>query len=316
MDDLLGQLLAAQQGLILRGQALALGLTDEAIAWRVSRGFWRRIFRGLYATFPGAPSDAQRLIAAALLGGPGAQITGVAALRWHGLRYLPDDQRVHVLTRLGPRRVSRGFVVLARTGRPDPQAARQPMFEVCSVARAGADAARAGYSRRDVRAFLSETVQRRRTTVDRLDAEWRAGPVRGSKQLGAVLAEVRDGVGSAPEAELRALTQTSLILPEIFWNPVLVGTDGSRLPSPDGWIADVGLALEVDSNEFHTTADDLRRTRERHNRLATYGILTVHFAPREIREEPQSVLAMIESAYCERPRGFTGAHALAVALPV
>ncbi|GAA3397913.1 hypothetical protein [Cryptosporangium minutisporangium] len=183
---------------------------------------------------------------------------------------------------------------------------------MCSLARAGADAARAGYARRDVRAFLSEIVQRRRATVEQLDAEWRGGPIRGSKVLGAVLAEVRDGVRSAPEAELRELTGLSVILPPIHWNPLLTGADGSRLPSPDGWIEDVGLALEVDSDEFHTALDDLRRTRERHNRLGTYGILTLHFTPREIREEPQRVLATIESTYRERPRSFIGAHAMVV----
>ncbi|SHN38474.1 type IV toxin-antitoxin system AbiEi family antitoxin domain-containing protein [Cryptosporangium aurantiacum] len=312
MGDLLRQLLAAQQGLILRRQALELGLTDEAIAWRIHRGLWRRVVRGLYATFPGPPSDRQRLVAANLLAGEGAQITGVAALRWHGLRYLPDDQRVHVLTPLSPRRLTRSIVVLIRTTRPDPHAIHRPQFDVCSVARAGADAARSGYSERDVHAFLCEMVQRRRTTVDRLDAEWRAGPVGGSKLLGTVLSALRDGVLSAPEAELRMLTGASLVLPEICWNPVLVGADGRTLPIPDGWIQDVGMALESDSDEFHTTVEDHRRTRDRHNLLATYGILTLHFSPREIRDRPRHVLATLENAYLQRPHGFTGAHAGAV----
>ncbi|GAA3384795.1 type IV toxin-antitoxin system AbiEi family antitoxin domain-containing protein [Cryptosporangium minutisporangium] len=305
-DAALAQLLAVQQGLILRRQARDLGLTDRAIAWRIAQGDWRRVFPGLYATFAGAPTEEQRLIAATLYGGPGTQITGVAALRWHGLRYLPDEPWVHVLKPGGCWKDSRGFVVVTRTKRPDSYPVLRPAFEVCSLARAGADAARAGYSRRDVRAFLAEMVQRRRVTLEQLDAELRNGAVRGSKLLRRVLDEVRDGVGSAPEAELRELTGRSRILPPIRWNPVLVAADGTPLPSPDGWIEEVGLALEMDSDEFHTSLDDLRRTRDRHNRLATCGILTLHFSPWEIRHEPRRVLATIEAAYRGRPAGFTG----------
>ncbi|SHM73406.1 type IV toxin-antitoxin system AbiEi family antitoxin domain-containing protein [Cryptosporangium aurantiacum] len=309
-DALLAKLLADQHGLILRSQAHALGITDDTIKWRLNRGHWRRVFPGLYATFSGAPTDEQRMIAASLHGGADAQVTGVAALRWHGLRYLPDDERVHILIPNGPRRTSRGFVVAARTNRPDPRPFRRPPLEICSLARAGADAARAGYCRRDVRAFLSEMVQRRLTTVSRLDEEWRAGPRQGSKLLGSVLGELRDGVRSAPEAEFRDLLRTSTILPPIVWNPTLVAADGRRLPRPDGWLEDVGIALETDSDEHHTSPADVRRTRERHNRLAAHGVLTMHFSPRDIRATPQEVLRTIEDAYLRRPRGFTGVRAV------
>ena len=302
------ELLATQRGIILRSQALTLGLTDRAIAWRIARGDWRRLIPGLYVTFPGAPTHEQRMIAASLYAGDRAQITGVAALRWHGLRYLPRDERVHVLTPPHTRRVGRGFAVLVRTARPDPHPLHRPPLEICSLPRAAADAARAGYARRDVRAFLAEIVQRRRVTIDQLHNEWRAGPVRDSKLLGEVLTEIRAGVRSAPEAELRAITRHSAILPPISWNPSLVADDGTELPTPDGWIQDVGLALEMDSDEFHTTPEDQRRTRERANLLATYGILTLSFSPREMREAPQRVLATIEKAYRERTRGFCRAR--------
>ncbi|MFG1924769.1 type IV toxin-antitoxin system AbiEi family antitoxin domain-containing protein [Cryptosporangium sp. NPDC048952] len=304
----LAELLVAQQGMLLRSQALASGLTDRAIAWRLARGLWRRIYPGLYATFTGPPTPEQRTVGASLLAGKGAQITGVAALRRHGVRYLPSDDRVHVLVPLATRRVSRGFVVIVRTSRPDEHALHRAPLEICSLPRAAADAARAGYSRRDVRAFLAELLQERRVTVDQLDAEWRQGPVRNSKLLGEVLSEVRDGALSAPEAELRALASTSTVLPPILWNPTLRADDGTRLPSPDGWIQDVGLALEMDSDEFHSSVDDQQRTRERAQLLATYGILTLSFSPREIRKAPRRVLATIEGTYRERPRGFTRAR--------
>ena len=243
------ELVERQLGLILRGQALAAGLTDGAIQWRIGRGLWQRVTFGLYATFNGPLTDEQRLVAAALYGGPGAQITGAAALRWHGVRYVPADPRIHVLVLSPARRTSHAFVEVIRTSRPDPHARLRPAMEVCSIARAAADAARAGYRLRDVRAFLAEIIQRGLTTIPMLEDELRGGPRTGSKLLRDVLSELKAGIRSAPEAELRIVMKSSVVLPQVRWNPTLVAVDGTRLPSPDGWIQEVGLALELNSWE-------------------------------------------------------------------
>ncbi|TQS40438.1 hypothetical protein [Cryptosporangium phraense] len=261
---------------------------------------------GIYASFSGPLSEMQRLQAAALHGGTCAQITGVAALRHHRLRYLPDESRVHVLVPPSTRRSSRGFVVVSTTRRLDDHARLLPAMEICSVSRAGADAARAGYPLREVRAFLAEMVQRRLTTVDALERGARLGPKRNSALLRRVIAELTDGVVSAPEAELRDLVRGSAILPAVRWNPALVAADGTALPSPDGLIEDAGLALESNSHEFHSSPRDWHRTYHRQNVLAARGVLTLHFTPRDVREDSDQVLALIEKAYLERAGSFTG----------
>ncbi|WP_170323416.1 type IV toxin-antitoxin system AbiEi family antitoxin domain-containing protein [Cryptosporangium phraense] len=306
----LDALLAVQQGVISRRQVLACGLSDEAIRWRLRRGLWRRVLPGLFATFGGPLEHEQRMIVAALVGGDGAQITGVAALRFHRVRYLPDDPRIHVLVPADRVRRSRGFVVVSRTSRPDPHPVLRPALDVCSPARAGADAARTGYPRRAVRAMLADLLQRRRVTIAALDAEYRTGPSRGSRLLREVLDELGAGVRSATEAELRALALASDVLPPIRWNPALRAADGTRLPTPDGWIEDVGLAFELDSAEFHTSLEDYERTRDRHNRLAAHGVLTLHFSPADVRKNPRRVLDVIERAYRRRPPGFSGVRAV------
>lgn len=307
-DESIPELLERQQGLVLRSQALAGGLSSGAISWRLGRGWWQRVVPGLYATFTGALSDQHRLVAAALYGGPGAQITGAAALRWHGLRYAPADPRVHVLV-LTPH-PSRGFIRTLRTTRPDPHSRLRPAMEICSVARAGADAARSGYGLREVRAFLAEIVQRRLASLDMLDDEARHGPNARSSLLRQVLKELRSGVRSAPEAELRTVVESSSILPPVRWNPHLVAADGTPLPTPDGWIQEVGLALEQNSREFHSTPDGWQLTLDRQNQLATYGVLTVHVTPHAVRRQPSRVLATIERAYRERPTGFDRVRAV------
>ncbi|WP_084741051.1 type IV toxin-antitoxin system AbiEi family antitoxin domain-containing protein [Cryptosporangium aurantiacum] len=306
--DLSG-LIERQSGLLLRSQANAAGVTDDAIRWHIARGEWQRVLKGLYATFSGPPTEEHRLIAATLYGGEGTQITGAAALRRHGVRYAPDDRRVHILVPLERRRSHRGFVIVTRTARPDQHPRLLPAMEICSVARAGADAARAGYPLTEIRAFLAEIVQRRLAPLSAFERELAEGSTAHSAVLRRVVAELKDGVRSAPEAEMRDVVALSSVLPPVQWNPRLIAADGTVLPTPDGWIQDVGLALETDSKEFHTSPVDWQRTLERHNLLARYGIMTLHFTPREIREHPEKVLATIEQTYRERPRGFRGAQA-------
>ena len=87
------------------------------------------------------------------------------------------------------------------------------------MARAGADAARCGYGLRDVRAFLADIVQRGFAGLNLLEEEARLGPKAHSTLLRQVLKELRTGVRSAPEAELRTLVECSAILPPVRWNP-------------------------------------------------------------------------------------------------
>lgn len=302
-------LLRRQTGLVLRGQALAAGLSKAAIRWKLERGEWQPVFSGLYATFTGVLTEEQRLIAASLYGGVGSQITGAAALRCYGVRYAPEDPHIQILVEWPTRRSSRGFVVVSRTTRLDQHSRPRGAYELCSVQRAGADAARAGYDLRTVRAFLADTVQRGFTTVAALAEELRSGPSTRSVVFRQVVGELTAGVRSAPEAELRDIVARSTVLPPVRWNPRLVAADGTRLPSTDGWIQKVGMALEADSQEFHASGDHWSRTLERHAVLATYGILTVHFTPRQMRDDPDKVLAVIERSYRGRPPGFSGVRA-------
>jgi hypothetical protein len=303
--ETLGDVVRRQDGLLLRRQALRAGVTITAIRWRLARGRWQRVLPGLYATFTGALTEDQRLIAAALYSGEGAQITGAAALRWYGLRYGPPVRRIQVLVPSTTQRASRDFVAILRTTRLDPQSRLRPAMEVCSVARAAADAARCNQSLREIRAFIGEAVQRRLTTLPELVDELREGPKAGSALFRRVLTDLGAGVRSAPEAEFRDLMSRSKVLPKILWNPKLETLDGKvHLPTPDGWIQEVGLALEVDSREHHASPEGWERTMERHNLLAAHGILTLHFTPRDIRDKAAHVLDRVEHAYLER-RGAT-----------
>src|SRR5215813_1287628 len=118
----------------------------------------------------------------------------------------------------------------------------------------------------------------------------------------AALAEVARGTRSAPEAELLDLIKRGR-LPLPLFNPRLyVGNE--FLARPDAWWPDIGVAVEVDSREWHLSPESWERTMRRHDLMTAAGILVLHFTPRQIREEPDQVIATIRAALASR-RGTT-----------
>jgi hypothetical protein len=147
---------------------------------------------------------------------------------------------------------------------------------------------------------MAEAVQRSIVSLDPLDEEIRRAGRSRTAIVRRVFAELVAGVRSSPEAEPRELIGTSKVLPRLLWNPRLFGPDGQRLPTPDGWIPDVGIALEVDSREFHSILDGWEQTLSRSNRLSEYEVRVIHLTPREIRQEPRRVLREVEQAFLGR----------------
>jgi hypothetical protein len=301
LSDPLRATISSQSGIVTRSQLHVAGeLSDQSIWWRIRSGRWQPVLPGVYATFTGKLTASQLTVAASLYGGPDAQIGGAQALRWHGFRYAPNDPQIHLLVPHTRRRRSYGFVVVERTHRLDCDPKRRGPVAFCGVARAVADVCRRSSSLQDARAVVAESVQRGKITVSALLDELGNGPVRGSALLRRCIAEIAGGVRSAPEAEARELLARSRILPAILWNPRLQAADGTVLPTPDGWVTTVGIALEIDSREYHTSPADWRRTLERHNILARHGVLVLHFTPAQLRTEPATVLDTVEHAYLER----------------
>jgi len=74
-----------QAGVITRQQALRFGLSVSAIKWQLTRGRWRQIYVGVYATFTGPVGRAAQLWAAVLYAGKGAQLSHETAAEVNGL---------------------------------------------------------------------------------------------------------------------------------------------------------------------------------------------------------------------------------------
>lgn len=304
-----------QAGVVSRAQLLAAGLTPEALRWRVGRE-WRLLLPAVYALQTGPPSDHQRLVAAQLFAGEQAWFAGRTAVHLHGLRacrldlpftmLVPDSQR--------PRRVA--WVDVRSTSLTgEPLVERGPLRLGC-LARSVVDAAAGMPSERDARALVLEAVQRRLVRLDDLELWVDARNRRGSVRLRRLLAEAAAGAWSVPESDLLALVARSATLPPAWPNPLVTGPAGESLTSPDAWFDDVGMAVLVQSRQFHAGALDWDATVVAGSDLSAVRVVVVGVTPEAIARDPEGQLRRIERAHEAARRSGTRAPVTVTPRPV
>jgi hypothetical protein len=293
--DALNRILGEQFDLITRQQALTSGLTRHALAHRLRPGGpWRTLLPGVYLAVTGTPTPLQQEMAALLYAGPGSLVTGPAALRCHHIGTAEPDL-VDVLVPATRQRHDTGFVRLYRTARMPERIWERGPIRYVPPARAVADTARGLTSLRDVRAVVAAAVQRRVCQVRDLVAELTAGPNTGSALFRMALADVADGIRSVAEADLKDLLVKAKI-PMPLFNPALYDKDGTFIARPDAWWPELGIAIEVDSREWHLSPEDHASTLARGRRLSKYQIVVLRFTPGQIRSEPAAVVRDIRQA--------------------
>jgi hypothetical protein len=229
----LAELLRRQKDVVTRGQAISCSMTSAALRHRIRvNGPWQAVLPGVYLSRTGVPTSAQREIAACLYAGPGAAITGPAALVWHGIREQQTDL-VDVLVPMQCKRRDIDFVRLHRTSIMPRIVFTEG--EICFVppARAVADTVRRLRGSDEVRAVVATAGQRRRAQVWQLVEELNRGPVQGSARLRQALAEVADGVRSGAEANLQTLIKRER-LPDPMYNPRPFAGE-EFIGAPDAW---------------------------------------------------------------------------------
>ncbi|MGH3181407.1 MAG: hypothetical protein ACRDOE_05810, partial [Streptosporangiaceae bacterium] len=161
--------------------------------------------------------------------------------------------------------------------------------------RAVADAARDMTSLRDVRAVVADAVQRGSCPIQDLVTELTAGPNVGSALFREALTDVAAGNRSAAEGDLKDLLLKSG-LPTPLFNPSVYDGDGAFIAKPDAWWPELGLAVEVDSREWHMSPEDHAKTLARGRRMGKHQMIVLRFTPKQIRSEPAAVIKDIRDA--------------------
>ncbi len=292
--DALAKILDRQINVVARDQALAAGVTSNALRHRLRPGGqWIGILPGVYVAVTGTPTVAQQEMATMLYAGRGSLITGLSALRYYGIRG-PSTELVDILIPWSRKRRDVAFVRVHRTSRMPERSGRLGPLRYALPARAVADAVHELTSLRDVRAVVADAVQRGSCAVAQLWAELTAGARAGSALFREALTDVADGIRSAAEGDLKDLLARSG-LPMPLFN-AMVFAAGTFVAQPDAWWPELGVAVEVDSKEWHMSPEDHEKTLTRGRRMARHQMIVLRFTPKQIRAQPAEVVADIRRA--------------------
>ncbi|QUQ69201.1 hypothetical protein [Kutzneria sp. CA-103260] len=299
------ELVRASRNSVIRVQKLqALGVPEGTSYRRCQPGGpWRWLLPGIVLLSNAQPTRRQQIEAALLHGGPEALLTGCEAVREHGLRQIPEIDRIHILVPQGRHIRSARFVAVERTIHM-PEAVQRHALRLAPLDRAVLDAVRRWRRTDPVRALLAEAVQRGRCHPGQLLAELDSGSRRGSALPRQVLSEINQGARSVAEAIGLRIWQASG-LPAAVWNAPVVDGDGRFIAVPDAWCDEVAMAWEIDSFEWHFNARGYARTVARNTRYAGAGIVVVQTLPSRLRDDPAGVTAELRAAYraaSTRPR--------------
>ncbi|MFC3449807.1 hypothetical protein [Amycolatopsis speibonae] len=291
--------------MVVRAAALiAAGVPGRTISRRCAPGGpWQRLMPGIVLLHSGEATDEQRLGAALLHGRENATLTGLWALRRHGLERLPPPQDVHILVPAERRVTSTGFVHVERT-RHLPRPHLRGDLPVAPVPRAVIDAARRRTDEDEIQTMMAEAVQRRFCTTDllarELDQAGRTGTALPRKALVPLLA----GARSVAEADAWHLWRRSG-LPPGHWNVPIFDANGIYIATPDFWCDEIAFAWEIDSYRHHASLEDHRATVARNARYVAAGIVVLQTLPSRLRTEPELVLGELRAAFRtarDRPR--------------
>lgn len=277
---------------VSRDMVLAAGGSDDMIATRVRNGWWTRLHAGVYRIGPRSDTWLERLQSALLAAGEGAVVSHRAAWALWGL----EGIQAHLVELTVPYAHAPlpAQVIRHRTRRP-PDATVLRGLRVTTVERTLLDGA----------SLLPESIVAKGvdsairldlatpTSIARTIAERGKRGVRGVRKLERVLAETdaNGPTGSPAELELaRWMRRDGIPDPVRQWE--VFGASGNRYLVDFGWPT-LGKGVEVDGLLAHTGAERLERDLERQNDLMEAGIELRRFTGRQVRRDPQAVVAEI-----------------------
>lgn len=256
-DDIV-PLLREQAGLDTVDQPTAAGVSRAARRHALSQRWWRVVLPRVVLVGTGPLTPRQRLVAALLLTGPDAAIAAATAAARHGVEAADGEHVVRVVIPAARTVRSQGFVVVRRTRRWDARLWERPPLRRCPPARAVVDAARDARTLDAARSVVVEAARRRIVRPQDLRTELEDGPRRASALARRAIQSAQAGAWSVAEVDLAVALRRSRVLPPVMLDPDLVAGDGTVLPRPDGWVDEVGLAIQVHSTRHHQVRSHAR----------------------------------------------------------
>ncbi|MBA3798588.1 MAG: DUF559 domain-containing protein [Geodermatophilaceae bacterium] len=273
-----------------RASLLAAGVSQFSIRSALRSGRWQAALPGVVVLHNGPVSTDQLRRCALTYAGPASYLSHRTAAVFQGLRISAGD-RVHVTIPHSRHPRSHGFVVVHQSQR-SCRLERNGDLRWSEPARTVVDLAGTLSDRDDVRALVSDAVQRRLVSVDQLVTAADGLPRRGSRWLLEAIDDVRAGTRSMGESRLRRAVRQAR-LPEPAWN--------LRLETPFGevvldayWKA-AGVAVEVDGARWHLDAVAWEADQRRQNAILASGVTLLRFSVRRLVHDIDAVIAEIRA---------------------
>ncbi|MFP5021671.1 DUF559 domain-containing protein [Pseudonocardia phyllosphaerae] len=278
-------LVARQDGVVARRQALACGVSTRTIARRRGAGGWRELHPGVYLVAGHRLTADGRVRAAALWGGDDAVVSGIAAAYWLGMWERPPERIELTLPRRTDRPSRSGVRVRGRdlapidVGRHRGVAVTSAPLTVLQTAAAVPGGA----------TFLDRALQRW-VSFDALhQAHCRTLGSWGSRRSGELLVAAADRADSAAERRLLGLLRQA-------------GVDGWVRALPfEEWAVDVAfpaerVAVEIDGWAWHVDVERFRNDRRKGNALVAAGWRLLRFTWDDLDRRPDMVVRRIRHA--------------------
>jgi hypothetical protein len=280
----------ALDGVVRVSDLRAAGMSNHALAARCRpSGPWRRILPGVVVLSNTPPTRRQLVRAALLYAGQKAVLTGVDAVRAHGLA-MPEVGQVVVLIPASRRQNSHRYLTVERTTRLPP-AVRREGLPVAPLARAIMDAARHERDDERIAALVLPPVRQGACTIAELRLELDGGNQRGSAAVRSLLAGQEHEVVPVTHGLAMRLARRAP-LPPPRWQVDLHARDGTLLGVADAWWPEAGLAWSLGTQQLPLPQDEPTNAT-----LAQLGITVLHTAPDRLRTDPDTVIAELAAAF-------------------
>jgi hypothetical protein len=286
VDDQVRQLLAAGDGVATSGDLLKV-LSRSQLDIRIGRGELVKVWTGVYTD--GDVDTLTRLRGLDLRAGTTVAICLSTAAAAYGFDTEEDDD-LHVLT--PPRHLLRdsdGLKVHRRDGAPlvmvDGRRATAPAWTAVEVAR----------GLRRPRALATLDAALRSGTCDRRGLHFAAVEQFGRRGIVHVreLIPLADGRAESPmESEARlVMIDHGLPTPELQFD--IVDLSGRTWRVDFAW-PERRLAVEYEGFDFHSSPDDLRHDRQKHNALRQLDWTVIGIVADDVRRRPYDMAGGIE----------------------
>jgi very-short-patch-repair endonuclease len=294
-------LAARQRGVVTRRQLLARGVGARTIDRAISAGILHPIYRGVYGVLPvDALVPLAREQATVLAYSPDVFLSHDTAAALWGLRPVAADV-VHITVvgrNAGPPRPGLVIHHSAELDRRDTR--RHEGLPLTAPARTLLDLA-PSLSQRQFEQLFDEALVTRRMRRSEVRAMLERHPRRpGVARLAELAHEDRATAWTRADTEQRLLAllrKAHLPIPE-------VNTQFGRFELDFFW-REARLAVETDGYAFHSSRRQLERDHQRDLELQAAGVMIVRFSWRQVRNEPELVVAQIAALLAQRRAAYS-----------